>query len=148
MLPERRDCHASCAGRALTQAAAATTPNATCAVSVIQSRAWANHGKTSVKPCMFTAQKPGSVAGPDQRAHDDGVHLGDERGIERLEQTQRLGEFLDLLGLSGCQIGGFQIARIILALGLAAGIGGGGVGFLCRLFETQQLRAQLFTYGI
>lgn len=72
----------------------------------------------------------------------NGIVRFEIRQRQGLESTERGGKFIHLPGLSSGEVGRFEIAGVILALGLAAGVGGGGVGFLCGFREAFEIGAQ------
>jgi arsenate reductase len=79
----------------------------------------------------------------DQGTGVDGLVRLEIREREGLESAQGSREFIHLPGLPRGEIGGFEIAGVILAFRLAPGIGGGGVGFLSGLGEAFEIAAQL-----
>lgn len=96
-------------------------------------------------------EEPGAFAvkiGLDQGTGVDGGvdrELRQGRGVEEAEVAC---EVLELAGLAGGEVGGFQTTGVVLAFRLAARIGGGGVGVLRRAGEAVEAGAEFGADGI
>ena len=84
----------------------------------------------------------------DEGTGIDGVVDVEVGELEIGEESDGVGGFIDLLGLTGGEVGGFQAAGVIFALRLAAGISGGGVGIAGSLAEAIQAVVQVFADAI
>jgi arsenate reductase len=65
------------------------------------------------------------------------------RQRQGFEDAHGFGEFIDLASLAGGKVGRFQTAGVVFPLRLAAGIGGGGVGFESGLGQALEAGAEL-----
>jgi len=96
-------------------------------------------------------EEPGAFAvklGLDQGTGVDGIvdgESGQGHGVEEAEVPRKV---LELAGLAGGEVGGFQTTGVVLAFRLAAGVGGGGVGILRRTGQAVEAGAEFGADGI
>ena len=79
----------------------------------------------------------------DEGSGIDGVTRLEVDECQRLEGMQRGGEFIDVAGLAGGEVGGFEIPGVVFTLCLASGIGGGGVGLVGGAGQTGELGTEV-----
>lgn len=96
-------------------------------------------------------EEPGAFAvefGLDEGTGVDGILDGEVRQGHGVEEADVAGEVVELAGLAGGEVGGFQTTGVVLAFRLAAGIGGGGVGVFRRAGQAVEAGAEFGADGI
>lgn len=96
-------------------------------------------------------EEPGAFAvefGLDQGTGVDGVVDGEAGEGHCVEKAEVARKVIELAGLAGGEVGGFQATGVVFAFRLAAGIGGGGMGILRRAGQAVEAGAEFGADGI